>query len=66
MQITRKSLLSGKTHTMEINLTPEQYEDGEYRRRHGTLIQDAYPQLTDNEREFLKTGSTPEEWDELL
>ncbi len=29
------------------------------------LIQDAFPHLSDNDREFLLTGITPEEWDEM-
>lgn len=29
---------------------------------HG-LIQEIFPNLTPNQREFIMTGSTPEEWD---
>ena len=32
----------------------------------GALLQDAFPQLTAEEREFFKTGVTKEEWDEVL
>lgn len=32
----------------------------------GKHIQDAFPFLTDNEREFILTGITAEEWDELF
>lgn len=65
MEITRTSQLTGKTHTREINITQEQYDrwrnagpDDEYR-----FIQVAFPHLSANDREFLKTGSTPVEWD---
>lgn len=30
------------------------------------LIQDAFSELTDDEREFLMTGMTPEQWDETF
>ena len=29
-------------------------------------IQDAMPNLTPDEREFIKTGITPKEWDEMF
>lgn len=31
----------------------------------GLLIQQAFPMLTDDEREFILTGLTPEEWVEI-
>lgn len=34
--------------------------------RAGTLIQEALPGLTDDEREFLISGFTPAEWDALF
>mgnify|MGYP003653009749 FL=1 len=62
MLIKRTSRISGKTTTMEINVTAEQilewYE--------GALIQDAMPHLTPDEREFIKTGITPDEWNNML
>lgn len=32
----------------------------------GKLIQNAFPELSAGEREFLITGITPEEWNELF
>ena len=32
----------------------------------GYFIQDAFPYMTPEEREFLLTGTTPEEWNELF
>jgi hypothetical protein len=60
MQITRKSMLSGKERTLEINVTEEQLSLWQA----GELIQNAMPHLTAGEREFIKTGITDEEWDE--
>jgi hypothetical protein len=59
MQITRKSMLSGREHTKEINVTEEQIALWQG----GMLIQNAMPNLTAGEREFIKTGITDEEWD---
>ena len=59
MIITRKSPFSGKLHSAVINVTQKQLDLWES----GMLIQDAMPNLTANEREFIKTGITPEEWD---
>ena len=32
----------------------------------GKMIQDAFPELNDDEREFMLTGITPAEWDVLF
>jgi hypothetical protein len=32
----------------------------------GELIQDVFPNLTADEREFIKTGITPEDWNEMV
>lgn len=32
----------------------------------GMLIQEAFPYLTNDEREFLLTGIVPQEWDEIF
>ena len=62
MKVTMKSALSGKENSMELDITPAQLKDWQS----GTLIQRAMPNLTANEREFLMTGITREEWDELF
>jgi hypothetical protein len=63
LDITRTSTLTGTTRTLSLDVTPAQvalYQQG------GTLIQDAFPQLTMAEREFIKTGITAQEWDEMF
>jgi endo-1,4-beta-mannosidase len=62
MQITRTSMISGNTNTMELNVTQEQLTAWES----GVNIQVAMPQLNADEREFVKTGMTPTEWEELF
>lgn len=59
MLITRTSILSGVKNYMDIPITEDElaaYERGDM------LIQHAFPKLTDDQREFILSGITPEEW----
>ena len=58
MKITRKSPFSGQVNTMEISATTEQFDAW----KSGTLVQNAFPNLTADEREFIMTGITAAEW----
>ena len=62
MKITRVSPFSNKKSTFEIDVTARQIASWE----RGELIQDAMPNLTPDEREFIKTGVTPDEWDDIF
>ncbi len=62
MEITRTSRLTGITHTREIDVEHEQLFQWE----EGMLIQEAMPHLSADDREFIMTGITPEEWDDGL
>ena len=62
MLITRTSLFSGKTNTLDLPVTEEQF--AVY--RGGVLIQDAFPNLNEDQREFIMTGMLPDEWEELF
>ena len=62
MEITKKSQLTGKVHTMDLDITQEQIDRWE----RGTLIQLAMPRLRPDQREFLISGITPEEWEETF
>jgi hypothetical protein len=65
MNVTRRSPFSGKLHTMDIpNLTPELLKKIEDPNR--GLIQNVAPNLTPDEREFLMTGITPQEWEDTF
>ena len=67
MKVTRKCELNGKTYVMDIpNLTPDSLIHGTLLYQQGTLIQNAFPRLTPEEREFLLTGTPPEVWDEMF
>ena len=62
MKITKTSPISGKTTTRHLNVTNEQIE----RWQKGELIQEVFPHLSPEDREFLKTGITTREWQELF
>jgi len=62
MLITRISKLTGVTHTLDIPVTENQLDAW----KEGGLIQDIMPHLTPNQREFIMTGITPEEWDAMI
>ncbi len=59
MKVTRESMFSGIVREVNMDVTHEQFA----RWRAGELIQEAFPNLTKVEREFLMTGTTKEEWD---
>jgi len=63
MEIIRQSQLSGAISVMEIDITEEQLARVENRRANQELIQNIVPHLPKEEREFLITGITPEEWE---
>ena len=62
MLITRTSTLSGHTSSMDIDVTLEQMASWEQ----GELVQNAMPNLSADEREFIMTGITPTEWNEMF
>jgi len=62
MLVEMVSSFSGKTNTMELDVTYEQLYRIDNRRYTAELIQNIVPNLTPAQREFLMTGITPEEW----
>ena len=56
----------GRTEMSFPDVTIEQMELGEDAYAAGAYIQDAFPFLTPEQREFLMTGITPGQWDELF
>lgn len=61
MLITRKSFFTGEDQTMEIAITPRQLDAWE----NGALIQDVAPNLSADDREFIISGLTAEDWKRL-
>ena len=61
MLITKTSMFNNKTSSMEIDVTQDQLDAWQ----NGMLIQDAMPNLTADHREFIMTGTTPEDWSKM-
>ena len=59
MKITKTSELTGITRTLDLPVTEDQIQVW----LDGMLIQAAMPNLDADQREFVKTGITPEEWE---
>ena len=62
MLIIRRSPFTGKLNTLDLPVTTEQLEA----RKAGALVQDAFPHLDADQREFLITGLAPGEWELML
>jgi hypothetical protein len=63
MIIQRTSHVSGITREFDLPVTLEQmgrYESGT------ETIQDIFPHLSADDREFIKTGVTADEWDKMF
>ena len=63
MQITKRSPFSRQYNTMDIDITMEQI--GMIDAGLG-LIQDIIPHIPLDEREFIISGITPKEWDDMF
>jgi hypothetical protein len=59
MKITKVSILSKIERSLDLDVTAEELKAW----KSGMLIQDAMPRLNENEREFIMTGITAEEWE---
>jgi hypothetical protein len=59
MKITKVSILSKIERSIDLDVTAEEIKAW----KAGMLIQDAMPRLNENEREFIMTGITAEEWE---
>lgn len=66
MLVTRRSQMSGVESTMDLDVTIEQLFRIENRYSTKELIQDIVPHLSKEDREFLITGITPKEWNEMF
>ena len=62
MNVTKTSVHSGITRTLDLDVTFEEIAAWQA----GELIQVAMPRLNADEREFIKTGITSQEWEEIF
>jgi len=64
MIVERKSIITGKINQMEIDITSEQLFD--FISGRSGLAQEAFPDLSADEREFIISGIHPTEWEQLF
>jgi len=62
MLITKQSPISGKMNSMELPITEAQL----MAHRNGELVQNVFPTRSVEEREFLVSGISPKEWNDLF
>ena len=58
-RVTKASILTGKESSMLLPVSKGEIDDMVDT---GTLVQDAFPHLSSDVREFLISGITPDEW----
>lgn len=64
MIVEKQSIVSGKVYQMDINITEEQLFN--FINGRSGLAQEAFPDLSVDEREFIISGIHPDEWNELF
>ena len=62
MLVTKQSTISGKMNSMELPITEAQLKA----HRNGELVQNVFPTLSREEREFLVSGISTKEWNDLF
>lgn len=62
MRITRQSILTGKIHSFEMDVTEQEWE----RFCNGEFAQRVWPHFSAEKREFLMNGTTPDEASRIL
>jgi hypothetical protein len=62
MIITRRSPVTGNINNLDLPITQEELDMW----KAGSLIQNVFPYLSDDEREFLMTGLMPDDWEHLF
>ena len=66
MLVARISPLTGKLNTMELDVTQAQLDEMFMPMTRRRFVQDIFPNLNNAEREFIKTGYTPEDWETMF
>ena len=65
VEVERVSPLTGNTNKMYLDITAEQIEEWNKFPSQRRYIQDIFPNLTQDEREFIMTGYTVSDWKEM-
>ena len=62
MIVRRRSPITGEVNDLDLPITDAQYLSW----KNGVMIQNAFPNLNADQREFLKTGVYPGEWNVIF
>ena len=65
LEVARISPVTGNVNKMCLDITQEQVEEWNKPGKERRLIQDIFPNLNEDEREFIMTGYTPADWRNL-
>jgi len=64
MSVINKSRLTNVVHSLEIPVDEDKFRAWALQPLHKRpMVQDHFPELSPEHREFLLTGITPDEWD---
>ena len=64
--VENRSTITGKINTMTFDMSIIEYNNCFALWEDGALIQNAFPMLNADEREFLMTGMTPDDWNNVV
>ena len=64
IRLTKKSPFSGKVNSMVLDTTKEALN--EYYNGSDRLVHIIFPDLNADEREFIMTGYTAEDWEQIM
>jgi hypothetical protein len=60
--VERRSIIDQKNYCLTLYCSRQQLVEGMTNYERGSLLQDAFPTLPAPQREFIKSGITPDEW----
>jgi len=66
MIIERMSPFDGSVNKIGIPMDEEEFNKAYNKWQTGVTVQKAFPELTADQREFIMTGITPEQWDNFI
>lgn len=64
--VRKMSRMTGNINDMEFDMTAKEYNERIKKYNAGALVQDVFPDCTADQREFIVTGMTPQEWADLF
>jgi hypothetical protein len=65
-KVSRKRGFGPERREMELPVHPDRVVEWVESPMGGPLIQDVFPELSVDEREFLQSGNTPEDWAKMF